>query len=221
VAKGRIAGETKIYTLIAVFFIIIIFLSILFTNNNLVLAYVPGYILGSEWHEDLDERIIESSPLSIEKFGRLVYKTEGKYPAYLSITTIKSLFMVGEEEIQKKIKDAIEQTSWENIVLDNSSKLLGRRILENGHESLYIIYNGTDKTNLKDEDVRIIGEIWNCGMSGTSIVCIGVAQITDNTHNNSMKFFENWTKIIKDEAGTFGTGLFTGDDGLISNIICH
>ena len=215
------AGESKIYTLIAAFFIIIIFLSILFTNNNLELAYVPGYILGSEWHEDLNERIIESSPLSIEKFGRLVYKTEGKYPAYLSITTIKSLFMAGEEEIQKKIKDAIEQTSWENIVLDNSSKLLGRRILENGHESLYIIYNGTDKTNLKDEDVRIIGEIWNCGMSGTSIVCTGVAQITDNIHNNSMKFFENWTKIIKDEAGTFGTELFTGDDGLISNIICH
>ena len=215
------AGETKIYTLIAVFFVIIIFLTILFTNNNLELAYVPNSVLGSQWHEDLNERIIESNPFDIEKFGRLVYKNDGSYPAYISITTIKSFFMFEEEDLQKKITDAIELTSLDSILLDNDSKLLGRRTLENGHESLFIIYNGTDKTNLRDEDIKIIGEVWNCGISGISIVCVGVAQITDNTHNNSMNFFDNWIKIIKDEAGTFGAELFTGDDGLIANIICH
>jgi hypothetical protein len=218
--KERLNGETRIYALIALFFVIIIFFTILLTNNNMELAYVSHTLLGSEWKEDLDERISESNPLSIEKIGRLVYKTDGTYPAYLSVTTIKSLFMTGEEYLQRKITDAIEQTSSENIVLDNYSKILGRRLLENGHESLFIIYNGTDTSNSKSENIRIIGEVWNCGISGTSIICVGVAQITDNAHNNSMFFFDNWAKIIKDKSGTFGKE-FIGEDGLIANIICH
>lgn len=219
--KERSVGETKIYALIAVFFVIIIFLTILFTNNNLELAYVSHSVLGSEWQEDLDERTIDSHFLNIEKFGRLVYRADGNYPAYLSITTIKSLFMVGEDDLQKKITDAIEQTTGEDVILDNDSKLLGRRTLENDHESLFIIYNGTYTSSIKNEGIRIIGEVWNCGISGTSIICIGYAQITDNTHNNSIVFFDNWVKIIKDGAGTFGTDLFKGSDGLIANVICH
>jgi hypothetical protein len=47
------------------------------------------------------------------------------------------------------------------------------------------VYNGTDNSKNPSEEVKIIGEVWNCATSGTSIICIGVAQITDNAHSNS------------------------------------
>ena len=85
------------------------------------------------------------------------------------------------------------------------------------------------KITSKDK-IYYIGETWNCGVSGTAIICIGYAQITDNIDNNSNENYENFAKIIKDKEGTFREYfrnkvsdelIFQGENGLIFNVKCH
>jgi hypothetical protein len=86
---------------------------------------------------------------------------------------------------------------------------------------MYTIYEGNDTSKDPYEKIKIIGESWSCGTSGTSIIIIGVAQISDNLNNNTEINTTHWAKIVKDEEGTFGLEEFIGEDGLIYNIICH
>ena len=98
----------------------------------------------------------------------------------------------------------------------------GKRVIKNSkHETSYIIYDGIKNSTNPPEKIKIIGEVWNCGTSGTSIICIGVAQITNYANSNTEIDTSIWEKIIRDKEGTFGLDGYQGVDGLIYNVICH
>jgi len=83
---------------------------------------------------------------------------------------------------------------------------------------MYVTYNASNIVNNISEKTMIIGESWNCGVSGTSVICIGVARVTNNSKTNT----SFWQEIVRDKQGSFGTEEgFIGSNGLIYNVECH
>ena len=215
------AREIRIYALIAVFIIVVVIFAVVFSNNQLNTAYIHHDFLGVDCCEDIGERDSGSQLLGLEKFSSLTYGIDGKYPAYLTVMTIKTLVMMSENDLRDKTAESIEQALKNDIVVDKTTEISGERMLKNEHNSMYVMYEGNDTSKNPPEKIKIIGEVWSCGPSGTSVICIGVAQITDNLHDNSEVNISHWEKIVRDNVGTFGIAGFHGEDGLIYNVICH
>ena len=213
--------ETRIYVIIAFLIILVVIFAVVFSGNQLKQAYIHNDFLDDGWCEDLVERDSGSQFLGLEKWGSLTYKIDCNYTTYLTITTIKTLVMMSEKELRDKTGETMKKALNIEIMLEEDTKIKGERLLKNGHKTMYIVYNGTDTSKKPYEQVKIIGEVWNCGKSGTSIICLGFAQITDNAHSNSEINTTYWEKIVRDKKGTFGTEGFQGEDGLIYNVICH
>ncbi len=222
-------GEQKInkfYVALAFVVLILLIITFLFSGNQIIRAIVPSDYLTDNW-DDLGEATYEERVFGLEKQASIKYGIEDDYDnsAFLRVTTFKTIFMVGEDELINKTDNTIIQSSVEkNITLNQSSVLKGSRILRNGHKTSYIIYNGSIFSNNFEEKVVLIGETWNCPSSGTSIICIGYAQITDN--ENSLGYnYDNLAKIIGDAAGTFVNKFneydFIKQDSLIFNVKCH
>lgn len=220
IQKGD-ARETKMYVIVAIFIIIVVAFAVLLSNNNFTSAYVPDGSLGYEWNEDLGKRDSSSQFFGLEKFSSLTYRIDGNYPAYLMVITVKTIVLMSENELRDKTIEIIGQAFEDGITVDEDTEIIGERVLKNEHNTMYAIYDGNDNSKNPPEQIKIIGEIWNCRSSGTSVICMGVAQITDNSHNNSEINTIHWEKIIKDKLGTFGTGGFQGIDGLLYTVICH
>jgi len=222
-------SANKIYVVIAIFVIILIIFTFLFGGNQLIESYIESKYLESNGWYDSGESEYNERLLGLEKqvsFKYKLKKTDDKYPAFLTVTTIKTLFMMNEEELLEKTVETINKAvEEENIILDNESEYTNWRVLNNGHKTHYIIYNGTDISTNTTEDVVIIGETWNCAMSGTSIICIGGAQLTDNASGNTDKNYTHLAEIIGDKEGTFVNRFnsfeFIKNDGLIFNVKCH
>lgn len=210
--------DNKIYAVIAIFIIVVIVLAVLFSANELNEAKIEDFILGDVWSEDISERDNGSRLLGLEKWISYTYRNNDSiFPAYVTVTSIKTLFMMSEDELRDQTLDTIQKASEQGIVIDEDTKITGERTLDNEHKTMYIIYNGNDTSKEPYEEIKIIGETWNCGTSGTSIICIGFAQITNNSQTNTT----HWAKIIRDKEGTFGLGDFQGTDGLLFNVKCH
>ncbi len=210
-----IAGENKkhIWMIIALMLVLLVAFS---GCVNISCSYIPDLVITDGWHENLALRNTGSQFLGLEKWCGSVYEINGKYPASLTVTTIKTLILTDEEDLQKKTIETIEETFQDSIQLNESTKLTGERTILKKHKTMYMIYDGID-TN-RNEKIKIIGEVWNCGTSGTSIICIGMAYITNNG-NPTIENTENWQKIVMDPGGTIGS--FTGEEGLIYNVHCH
>lgn len=213
--------DNRIYLVVAIFIIVVIILTIFFSTNKLVSAKIEDYILGSSWIEDIGERDCGSGVLGLEKWASFTYKNNNvTYPAYVTVTSFKTVFMMNEQDLKNKMEETIRGSSKQGVSVDLETKITGERTLNNGHKTLYSIYDGNYSSNEADEKIKIIGETWNCGTSGTSIICIGYAQITDKAHNNSEIDFTYWVKILKDKDGTFGLD-YKGNEGLLFNVKCH
>ena len=207
--KG-VKRDSLIYAIITIVIIIIIIFAVLSSTNQLFSAYIEDGILGDAWSEDINERQGSSSILGLEKWASFTYRNNNyTYPAYVTVTSIKTLFMMNENELLSKTVETINKASGDGIVIDENSKYTGNRALRNGHNTYYITYDGNDTSKNPPENIKIIGETWSCGVSGTSLICIGFAQITDNAHTNSIVDLTYWSKIIRD------------DDGLLFNVKCH
>ena len=210
--------DNKIYAVIAISIIIVLVLAIFFSTNQLTEAYIEDNILGDEWSEDISERNGSSQLCGLEKWVSYTYRNnDSKFPAYVSVTSIKTLFMMSEGELKDQTISTIQKASEQGIIIDEETKIAGERALNNGHKITYTIYDGNDTSKEPYEKIKIIGESWNCGVHGTSIICIGFAQVTNNSEINTL----HWARIIRDKEGTFGLGGFQGDDGLIFNVKCH
>ena len=205
-------SQNLVYIAIAIFIIILIVLTVIFSSNQLTQAYISHEYLSNGWI-DSGERNYEESFLGLEKQATFKYKIDESYdvsyPAFLTVTSIKTIFMINEEELLSKTIEIINLSSKEkNITIDDDSKIEGERILNNRHGTFYVIFNGTYNSNNVSESIKIIGETWNCPISGKSVICIGFAQITDNYHNNSYEDLQRWNEIID-------------KNGLIYNVNCH
>jgi len=199
-----------------VFFIILIILIIGFFSGclNLSCANVDTSVVCNGWFENTALRNTGIQFLGLEKWCSLTYEISGKYPAFLTITTLKSLVLADEKEVLKKTKVTIQETFQDNIELTENSS--GERLLKNNHKTLYTLFDGFDV--YKKADVKIICEIWNCADSGNSVICIGIAYITNKDISDEF-YFENWEKIVQDTTGTIDG--YNGNMGLIYNVKCH
>jgi len=211
---------TRIYVIIALLIILAVIFAFIFSGGQLKQAFIHHDFLDENWCEDLEERD-GVSQFFLERLGSFTYKIDCNHTAYITITTIKNLVMMNEKELRDKTSETIEKALEMGIMLDKDIKIMGERLLKNGHKTMYVIYNGNDTSKNPIERVKIIGEVWNCGKSGTSVICLGFAQITDNAHNISEINTKYWGKIVGDEEGTFGVKDFQREDGLIFNVICH
>jgi len=218
VTWDRGARDTRIYAIIAVFVIIVILLTVIFSGMSFSHAYVDATALTGGWRENPAER--EGASQWFCGWRSITYAFGGTYPANLTVTTYKTLVLMNEQELQQKTTEAIENAIQQGIVVDNDTMITGERLLQNEHMTSYVVYDGTDNSKSPAEKIKIIGEVWNCGTAGISVICIGIAQITDNEHNNSVIDTSSWYKIISDIGGTFGIDA-KGTDGLIDNVICH
>ena len=204
--EGR---DNKVYAIIAIFIIVVIILGFFFSSNQIIKAYIEDDNLGENWSEDLNERTSGSSSFGLEKWSSFTYRNNNlSYPAYISVSTFKTLFMMSEEDLLKETITTIINALRDGLQIDEDTKIQGERTIKNGHETKYIIFDGNDTSKEPIEKIKIIGETWSCDDSGTSIICIGFAQITDNLHNSTITNFNYWQNI-------------TSKDGLIYNIKCH
>jgi len=219
-------GENRIYIVISIFVFIVIILTILFANNNLIPAYIDDDVLEeNNWSENISERFYIERLFGLEKQASFTYQVNNDtYHAYVTVTTLKTLFMMSEQNLLQKTIETIENAARnQGLLLDNISKVSGQRRINISHRTMYVVFNGT---NISDgEKIKIIGETWNCASSGTSIICIGFAQVTDFSHNKTGENLVNWATILKDETGTF-TKLYNDNiifkgNGLIYNVRCH
>jgi len=229
VKKDPSKKENRAYVVISVLVFIVIILTILFAGNSLTPAYIDDDLLErNNWSEDISERFYMKRLFGLEKQCSFTYRVNNNsetYPAYVTVTTIKTLFMMSENDLlQETIETIKNEANNQNLLLDDTSRVSGQREINNNHRTMYVIFNGTDESKKKSEKIKIIGETWNCAPSGTSVICIGFAQVTDFSHNKTSENLVNWAMILKDEAGTFTTlyndSIFKGD-GLIYNVKCH
>jgi hypothetical protein len=217
VFKGG-SRDNKIYTVIAVFVIIIIIFAVFFSSNQLNEAIIDEFVLNDTWIEDISERDSGSQLFGLEKWISFTYVNKDDiFPAYVTVTSIKTIFMKSEEDLQDQTLETIKKASKQGIVVDDETKITGERLLFNGHKTMYVIYDGNDTSKAPKEQIKIVGETWNCGPSGTSIICIGLAQVS----NHLIIDTSHWEKIIRDKIGTFGQGGLQGTDGLLFNVKCH
>ena len=194
----------KPYALVALL-LLLIFLPGCLTLKQ---AYIPDQLLTEGWHENKGETEEGSNYFGLEKWYSITY--ENGESASLTVTTIKTLIMMDKTDLLKKAdEEMFGAASLYSITIDRSSKREGDRILGNGHESSYIIYNGTKE----GKTYRMIGEVWSCTQSGVSIICMG---LTDLSSVNGMI---NWEKIVGDPKGNIDE--IDRSDGLIYNVKCH
>jgi hypothetical protein len=209
------------FGIISILIFIIILLFIFFNNSITNIAYVNQDYLDDEWFENLEFRTIDTRLFGLEKWITIRYDINSNYTTYLTITTVKTLVLLDENELSDKIEDIIESMLDKGIIIDKNSKINGERFLESGHKSIYKIFDGVNNKKKPNEKVKIIAEIWNCGIESKTIITLGYSQITDNYHNNSNINYEYWQKIVGDQVGTFGEDNYIRNDGLIYNIVCH
>jgi hypothetical protein len=212
--EGR---SNLVYTLIALVVVIIIFLTVLL-SNQLTKAYINDVAL-TNWTEDLQLRDGSNSLFGIEKWASFTYtNNDDSYPAYITVTSIKTLFMMSEADLLDKTIEAINNAKKDGIILDGDSLIEGKRKINEDHESMFVSYTGNDTSKDPNEQIKIIGETWNCAVSGTSVICIGFSQISDNLHNEPEINLLFWEQIIGDKIGSLG---IINENGLIYNVRCH
>ena len=218
-----VRGETKInkfYVALAILVVMLIIIAFIFSGNQITRAVVEDKYLTDDW-ADLGMPTYEEGFFGLEKQASIKYGLEddAANSTFLRVITIKTLFMISEDELIEKTEETIiESAVQQNITLDQTSRVKDSRVLANGHKTFYVIYNGSKLSNETYLEVSIIGEAWNCARSGTSIICIGYSEVKNNDYSSLIK-------ILGDPSGTFSKRFkspdFANQEGLIFNVKCH
>ncbi|MFO7677424.1 MAG: hypothetical protein R6V50_03460 [Thermoplasmatota archaeon] len=177
-------------------------------------AYVNESVISEGWHQNTALRNSGTHFLGLEKWCSVTYEIKGNFPATLTISSLKTLVLSDKEAIEQQVRYTIEETFVDALRLEYNSS--GKRTLDNSHQTLYVLYDGIDLAT--DNQIKIIGEVWNCATVGTSIICIGIAYVTNSNIPNVINTI-HWEKIVSDRFGTISD--IIGEDGLINNIKCH
>ena len=226
---GRKKTGNWFYVGIAIFIVVLILLTALFSTNTLFKAYVEDRFLVNGWLDSGDRGYSEQL-FGLEKQATFKYIVDSgsdeNYTAFLTVTSIKTVFMINEQNLlDKTIETIFNSADARNITINKSSQITSSRFLKNGHNTFFVVFNATHNIGDFVENVMIIGETWNCAYSGTSIICIGVAQTTEIKNGNNSENFVHWAKITGDEKGTFkeiySYNDYVDPDGLIFNVKCH
>ncbi|MEM0467515.1 MAG: hypothetical protein QXX20_08015 [Candidatus Thermoplasmatota archaeon] len=179
-----------------------------------VRSYIPNQFLVDGWYENTGLQNTGLQLFGFEQWVSVTYEVHGRFPALLTITTVKTLLLANEEQLFIKTKQNLEQTFTCAIRILNQTE--GQRFNAQAHHTYFVVYTGIHlKTN---ESVRIIGEVWNCGVTGSSIICVGIAHLT-NANYPQQQNLDQWQMLVADPQGTIDG--FNGSTGLIYNVCCH
>ena len=215
----------KFYIMLAVVVLILLIITFLFSGNQITRAIVESKYLTDGW-DDSGDRFYSERFFGLEKQASIKYSNEhDNSSSFLTVTTIKTLFSLNEEELIEKTEETITESAVEkNITLNQTSRFKDSRVLSSLHKSIYVMYTGSIVKNNISEEVVLYGETWNCAQSGTSIICIGFSQITNNL-NSSVYEYMDLAKVIGDPGGTFvehfDSSNFITEDSLIFKVKCH
>jgi len=171
-------------------------------------AYVPEQVLTEGWHENKGKSEYGSNYFGLQRWSSFTY--ENGESVTLTVTTLKTLIMMDKTELLNRLEEEILKAGAAyGIEIDKGSKTKGSRTLGNGHKSSYLLYNGTKE----EVRYRIIGEVWSCSKSGVSVICLGLADLSQ------IDGVTKWEKMVGDPNGTIDKA--EREDGLIYNVNCH
>jgi hypothetical protein len=173
----------------------------------------------------------QSRSFGLVRFQSLSYEDkgdEGGYPARLSLTTLRTVLAPSEEDLRDRARTRVrERAAASGITLEDDPET-GSRILASDYESLYFVYDGNATQAegdffTRDAPVKILGEVWTCSSSRTSVAVVGLAQVADVRYVGGNAIVEepddrNWREIVADPDGSI-EGV-TGRDGLVYNMEC-
>lgn len=197
-----------------IIFVLFLFLIIISSGCvELKTAYIEPDKLPPGWIEvtALKNTVIES--FGFEKWSSVTYEYQEILKGILTISTINTLVLTDENDLLHYVNSTVYS------IFENHGNLSlmhqGSRSLLTKHTSQYIIYQLHNKsTNITG---LIIGEVWNCGIAGASIMCMGFV-IDENSTNQSLENSDIWLQIVGDPFGNIDGKLY---EGLIYQVKCH
>jgi hypothetical protein len=203
--------------------IIVIIASVMVISTRQIMgAVVPDSSLVDGWHERISDRAVSSGFFNINQEIAYTYAVDDViFPASLLVQTTKSLVLPSEAQLLTQAISRYLPSLQDRFLINQTASVQGMRELKNGHHTHYIIYPGSINASDGVDEVRCIIEVWNCGLSKTSIICVGVAQMTnDSVPPLNQSNLDHWQRIISDPVGSFGDQ-YRHDDALIYSIRCH
>ena len=193
--------------------ILIFFIILLSGCVELKTAYIQPENLPTGWIEvtALKNTVIET--FGLEKWSSVTYEYKDDLQGIITISTINTLVLTDENDLLDYVNSTVFS------IFKPQGQVLkieqGSRSLLTKHTSQYLIYKLENKS--RNSTGRLIGEVWNCGVAGTSIMCMGFI-IDENTTNQMIKNSGVWTQIVGDPIGSIDDMVY---EGLIYQIKCH
>ncbi len=191
-------------------------------------AHVAPDVVPSEWNRS--DEPIEGRVLDGRKFTETVYTYEREdrgppFPGVVQIFSLREVSRSGVDDLLRFTRDAVEQAAEaKGINLDPVENDSGERQIKNSAKTLWFTRAGTVETSdlfASGEDVRIVGEAWYDGRSRTSVVAVGMAQVSGQgpIPFQTVRDEATWTRIVGDPAGTISGA--TSSQGFIYNTVSH
>ena len=196
-------------------FIVSFFLLVLSTGCvELKTAYIPPDTLPNGWIEATSLYNTGIEFLGLEKWSSVTYELNGDIDASLTVTTINTLVLTDETDLISYVNSTVHFIFQGRTTLKELWR--GTRDLSTGHTSKYVIYQGINSSTNKS--VRLIGEVWNCGVAGISIICLGFV-FNDENSTTLLEDSSAWAVLVGDLRGTIDGHI--SDVGLIFKVQCH
>ncbi|MHB8605599.1 MAG: hypothetical protein ACYDCK_10135 [Thermoplasmatota archaeon] len=206
---------------------------------TLVAAHVPNRLLegagGNGWERDDAHSQTEPTggSFSLERTQTLRYQDAASggagYPGVLYVVTLRAVFTPSPSAVTAKLRDAVSEfASSNNIHLDDSG-YSGARHVATGAASSFFVYNGSVSSSgslftTQNAKVKILGEVFPCEATRTSVVAVGLAQITDVRSIGGVPVGTNtdlttWSEIAGDPDGSIEN--LRDVNGLVYNVVCQ
>ena len=177
-------------------------------------SYIPSRALPPGWYQNLSLRNTGTTFLGLEQWIGVTYEISGDYPASITITTVKTIILADEQNLLLKTREVIESTFLDTILFNSSFE--GERMNSMNHQTRFVIYNGYDM--VKHQDVRVIGEVWNCDDTGSSVICIGVAYVSSPV-SSLISYKQHWYDMVMDPVQSIEH--YGSEPGIIYSVRCH
>lgn len=210
------------------------------TGGAFVAARVPDGLIqgngGNGW--DIDGANTEAQPRSeaggLNQRQNLAYIDRpseggnGGYTASLLVTTLKLFPSPSEGQLRDLLREQVRQRAEDQGIELQGEPTEGQRTLQDGHRTLFFVYTGKIRAagevfTTVDATAKILGEVWTCPESGTSVASVALAQVSSVRSLGGIPVATNtdttnWREVAADPAGTIEGQ--RGADGLVYNVRC-
>lgn len=203
-------------------------------------ARVPDSLLqgdgGNGWAPDgaRSQAVPTTEMLGLVQRQTLSYRDDprdggnGGYSASLVLTTMKLFPSPSEAQLRDILREQVEINAEQQGIRLEGAPSEGARSLQDGHRTLFFIFTGkvTGQGELfttTDATAKIVGEVWNCPASGTSVAAVGLAQVSSVRSLGGVPIAtdvdaRNWRELAADPQGSMDGQ--RGADGLLYNVRC-